>query len=125
MISNNLIRAQGRTLSVDELVAIQILIDVHPDWSRHRVAKELCQRWEWRTALGQLKTFAARSLLLTLAQRHQLRLPPVRQECRRFPWGVRPLEADPYRENGYLNIAWNSFDSGRFSLFSRSRMARR
>ena len=92
MISNNLIRAQGRTLSVDELSAIQILIDVHPDWSRHRVAKELCQRWQWRTAFGQLKTFAARSLLLKLAQRHQLRLPPVRQECRRAPWGVRALE---------------------------------
>jgi hypothetical protein len=92
MISNNLIRAQGRTLSVGELVAIQILIDVHPDWSRHRVAKELCQRWEWRTPFGQLKTFAARSLLLKLAQRHQLRLPPVRRECRRVAWGVRALE---------------------------------
>lgn len=57
------------------------------------MAKELCLRWDWRTPRGQLKTFAARSLLLTLAQRHDLRLPAVRLEQRRAPWGVRPLEA--------------------------------
>ena len=82
MISNNRIRAQGRTLSAGELVAVQNLIDEHPDWSRHRVAKELCQRWEWRTPVGKLKTFAARSLLLKLAERRQVELPPVRPECR-------------------------------------------
>lgn len=94
MISNNPIRAQGRTLSVAEMVSIQSLIDEHPNWSRHRVAKELCQRWEWRTPGGQLKTFAARSLLLKLAQRRQVQLPPVRPECRRVPWGLRHLEAE-------------------------------
>lgn len=93
MISNNRIRAQGRTLSAGELVALQNLIDEHPDWSRHRVAKELCQRWEWRTPVGKLKTFAARSLLLKLAERRQVELPPVRPECRRVPWGLRRLEA--------------------------------
>jgi hypothetical protein len=95
MISNNGIRAQGRMLSADELVTIQFLIDEHPDWSRHRVAKELCQRWEWRTPVGELKTFAARSLLLKLAERHQVQLPPVRSECRRVPWGLCRLEARP------------------------------
>lgn len=88
MISNDLIRVQGRVLSVSEFLELQELIDQHPDWSRHRVAKELCQRWNWRTPWGQLKTFAARSLLLKLEQRHQLRLPAVREECRRQPWGL-------------------------------------
>lgn len=86
---NELIRAQGRNISVGDLAGLQVLIDEHPDWSRHRVAKELCQRWGWRSPLGQLKTFAARSLLLTLAQRHGLRLPRVRAAYRRSsPWGV-------------------------------------
>ncbi len=93
MTSHPLIRVQGRTLSGAELLALQALIDGHPDWSRHRVAKELCQQWAWRTPVGQLKTFAARSLLLKLAQGHQLRLPPLRPECRRVPWGLGRLAA--------------------------------
>jgi hypothetical protein len=88
MIANNCIRAQGRSLSLSELVELQVLIDEHPHWSRHGVAKELCQRWDWRTPAGQLKTFAARSLLLKLAQRYELRLPPVREAYRRSPWGL-------------------------------------
>ena len=82
------IHVQGRTLSVSELSEIQQLIDQHPDWSRHAVGKELCERWDWRTALGRLKTFAARSLLLTLEQRHELRLPTLRVAMQRCPWGL-------------------------------------
>jgi len=52
------------------------------------VAKAVCQQWGWRTPAGRAKTFAARSLLLTLAQRYQLRLPPVRVALRRAPWGL-------------------------------------
>lgn len=92
MIANDCIRTQGRTLSTSDLSALQTLIDEHPDWSRHGVAKELCQRWDWRTPAGRLKTFAARSLLLTLAQRKGLRLPPVREAYRRSPWGLSPAQ---------------------------------
>lgn len=82
------IRCQGRTLSVAELVGIQELIDSHPGWSRHRVCIELCCRWQWRTAQGVLKTYAARELLLKLEQRVSLRLPPVQTWQRRRPWGL-------------------------------------
>lgn len=88
MPSNSLIRVQGRSLLAHELKELQELVDAHPEWSRHRVAMELCELWDWRTALGRLKTFAARSLLLTLAQNHGLRLPPVREAMRRSPWGL-------------------------------------
>ena len=88
MITNDGIRVQGRCLSRSELAELQVLIDEHPHWSRHGVAKALCQRWDWRTPAGRLKTFAARSLLLKLAQRQELRLPPVRQAMRRSPWGL-------------------------------------
>jgi hypothetical protein len=89
------ITAQGRRFDAAELLEIQQLIDENPNWSRARVALELCQRWEWRTVLGQPKSFAARSLLLKLAQRYDLRLPPLREAFRRHPWGVRPPEAVP------------------------------
>lgn len=88
------IHVQGRCLAKAELLELQSRIDAHhPEWSRHRIARDLCERWEWRTSLGRLKTFAARSLLLTLAARHGLRLPPVRVALRRTPWGLRPAAA--------------------------------
>jgi len=92
MIWTDFIRVQGRSLSAAEVIELQQLIDEHPDWSRHRVANEMCQRWDWQTPAGQLKTFAALSLLLKLEQRHHLRLPPVRAVLRRSPWGLRPPE---------------------------------
>jgi len=92
MIANDIIRVQGRSLSVAEVGKIQILINEHPDWSRHRVSKELCEQWGWQTPGGQLKTFAARSLLLKLAQKYELRLPAVCAAKRRHPWGLGPLQ---------------------------------
>jgi len=86
---NEVIRVQGRALCLREVSQIQELVEQHPPWSRHRLAKELCLRWDWRTPLGELKTFAARSLLLKLEQRQLLRLPCVRVEMRRRPWGLR------------------------------------
>jgi hypothetical protein len=88
MIANDSLRVQGRWLSGTELLELQALIDEHPHWSRHRVGHELCRRWDWRTPSGQLKTFAARTLLLKLEQRHDLRLPPLREAYRRVPWGL-------------------------------------
>src|SRR5450759_527873 len=90
MTSDDVIHAQGRVLTFAEFLAVQKLIDEHPDWSRNRIGAELCRSWDWRTWDGQLKTFAARSLLLTLEQRYELRLPPIREQCRRRPWGIKP-----------------------------------
>ena len=92
-ISDNLIGAQGRAISLGEFAQLQALIDEHPDWSRHRIARELCQAWDWRTCGGQLKTFAAREFLMKLEQGHELRLPPVREKWRRQPWGIKPRSA--------------------------------
>lgn len=91
MIATELFRVQGQILSATEVGIIQKLIDEHPEWSRHRVCKELCQRWGWQTPAGQLKTFAARSMLLKLAQKAGLRLPAVHESKRRHPWGLGPL----------------------------------
>ena len=92
MIRTDLIRAQGRILSGLEVQGIQDLINEHPNWSRHRLAKELCGRWQWVTPRGRLKTFAARSFLMTLAQRGLLRLPAVRAQYRVGPWGLGAAE---------------------------------
>jgi hypothetical protein len=88
MLSTPSIRVQGRTVSAQDFTELQERIDAHPHWSRHAVAKEVCERWAWQTALGEPKTFAARSLLLKLEQSHGLRLPAVRAALRRSPWGL-------------------------------------
>ena len=71
---------QGRSISTAELDWLRHAVAIHSDWSRKRLARELCQRWQWRTAQGRLKDFAARSLLLKLQTRGLVVLPPLRTQ---------------------------------------------
>ena len=85
---------QGRNVSAAELDWLRQTLATHRDWSRKRLARELCQRWQWRTAQGRLKDLAARSLLLKLQARGLLTLPPLRVQHRTRRWGpVRPSPA--------------------------------
>jgi hypothetical protein len=52
----------------------------HPQWSRKRLSRELCQLWGWRNGRGQLKDFAARSFLEKLESRSLLVLPDLRAQ---------------------------------------------
>ncbi|MCP5516651.1 MAG: DUF4338 domain-containing protein [Verrucomicrobiales bacterium] len=61
-----------------DLTQVKDLLARHPDWSRYRLSRELAQLWAWRSAAGQLKDMAARSLLLKLEQRGWITLPPCR-----------------------------------------------
>jgi len=60
---------QGRELGTAELTQIRTLIGTQPGWSRYRLSRELCLLWDWRTATGQMKDMAARTLLLKLEER--------------------------------------------------------
>lgn len=63
--------------------------------SRHRLALDLCRRWQWKTTTGRLKNYAARSLLLKLERQGLIDLPPVRTSMRRTTWLQPPRrEAD-------------------------------
>ena len=59
-------RIQGRLVRSEEIEWLQGWIDESPEWSRKRIARELCQRWGWQDLKGQLKDFAARGFLLKL-----------------------------------------------------------
>jgi len=72
---------------------LQSWIVDHPSWSRYRLACELCKLWDWSTPTGQLKDFAARSLLLKLMARGLITLPPVRTEKRRVRGYASPISA--------------------------------
>lgn len=80
-MSNSFV-CQGRLISDDDLVWLRSWIDAHLDWSRFRLAKELCKRWNWSTPNGRLKDFAARTFLRKLLERGLITLPPIRTNKR-------------------------------------------
>jgi len=69
---------QARQIGPDELAQVRALLATHPDWSRYRLSRELCQVWNWRSLTGQIKDMAARSLLLKLEERGWVALPARR-----------------------------------------------
>ena len=84
---------QGRVFRSTDIQWLQSWIADHPSWSRYRLACELCKLWEWSTPTGQLKDFAARSLLLKLMARGLITLPPVRTEKQRVRGYASPISA--------------------------------
>jgi hypothetical protein len=80
-------QCQGRLVDEDQLQWLQGWMAEHRDWSRKRLAQELCVCWDWRNERGRLKDFAARSLLLKLEARGWIELPALRTRMRRS----RPL----------------------------------
>lgn len=83
---------QGRSVSASELRWLQSWLVDQKEKSRHRLALELCKLWQWRTATGRLKNYAARSFLLKLERRGLICLPPVRETMRRRSW-QKPFNA--------------------------------
>lgn len=102
---------QGRWLGPEEVVWLGQWIGRHPDWSRKRIARELCEVWGWRDGHGRLKDFAARSLLLKLEATGEIELPKLQVNKRRAPrevavlpgweepaaWSARLKEVQPVR----------------------------
>lgn len=86
-------RIQGRYLSQEDIEFIRRLIGGNPTFSRRRISEHLAKAWDWRSASGQLKDMAARSLLLKLEARGLIVLPPRRQPpSRRLPKRAVNLE---------------------------------
>ena len=77
---------QGRLVSSFELAWLRGWLAERRWESRHRLALDLCRRWQWRTATGRLKNYAARSFLLKLERCGLIELPPVREAMRRGTW---------------------------------------
>lgn len=99
MTENELI--QGRLIWPADLAQVRDLLAVHPDWSRYRLSRELARLWDWRSASGQLKDMAARTLLLKLEQRGWIALParrrasPNRMRHKRTPALAVALNQEP------------------------------
>ena len=83
---------QGRRIDAAQMAWLSGWIQEHWQWSRKRLARELCHQWQWVDGRGRIKDFAARSLLLKLEARGLVKLPALRlynRRTRRPPprWG--------------------------------------
>jgi hypothetical protein len=85
---------QGRNLDQLDLDWIRDVIWSNPGWHRSRISLALCERWQWRNAVGQYKDMAARTLLLKLERRGLIQLPP-RQRVQENRKPVEPLDGLP------------------------------
>jgi hypothetical protein len=79
---------QGRLVGKTELDWVRRLISEHGEWSRKRLAQELCRQWGWCNEQGTWKDFAARSFLLKLEAQGEVVLPAVRR------WRKQPRAAE-------------------------------
>ena len=66
---------QGRCITQEAVAQIRGMLADNPSWHRTRLSRELCARWDWRNDKGRLKDMAARTLLLKLERRGEIRLP--------------------------------------------------
>jgi len=82
---------QGRNVDEEQVKWLQKWIADHPEWSRKRLAQELCEHWNWRDRLGRVKDFAARSFLLKLQAQGRIDLPALREGKRRAREPIREL----------------------------------
>jgi hypothetical protein len=78
-------------VQAEEILWLRAWMGLHPEWSRKRLARELCLQWQWHDGRGRLKDFAARSFLLKLEAQELITLPPLQESKRRPRRGVASL----------------------------------
>lgn len=71
---------QGRNIGAAEVSDIARIIAENPAFSRYKLSRALCERWNWRDPKGQIKDMAARTLLVKLQERGWISLPAKRCE---------------------------------------------
>jgi len=73
-----------RTITEDDLAFIRKLIADHPDLSRWKLSKKLCEAWNWVQANGAMRDMVCRSMMLMLHRRGLIELPAVRRVQRNW-----------------------------------------
>src|ERR1700692_1311365 len=73
---------RGQRFGGDEIVFIRQFIADHPELSRWKLSRQLCEAWQWKQANGELRDMVCRGLLLALDRAGEIQLPPVRRRVR-------------------------------------------
>src|SRR5580658_1958350 len=75
-------RYRSREITGEEVAFIRQLIQEHPELSRWKLSRELCEAWQWKQANGALRDMVCRGLLLMLDRAGEIELPPVKRVVR-------------------------------------------
>jgi hypothetical protein len=75
-------RYRSRDITGEEIAFIRRLIQDHPELSRWKLSRELCEAWQWKQANGALRDMVCRGLLLMLHRAGEIELPPVKRVVR-------------------------------------------
>jgi len=75
-------RYRSRDISSDQIVFIRQLIADHPELSRWKLSRLLCEIWQWKQANGALRDMVCRGMLLMLDRAGEIVLPPVKRKVR-------------------------------------------
>src|ERR1700689_4392585 len=73
---------RGQCFGGDQIVFIRQFIADHPQLSRWKLSRQLCEAWQWKQANGALRDMVCRGLLLALDRAGEIQLPPVRRAVR-------------------------------------------
>jgi Domain of unknown function (DUF4338) len=69
----------GTPCQPSQLEEVRAWMVQNPGWSRYRLSRELCARWQWTRPNGQMADMAARHFLLKLHERGWIELPACRR----------------------------------------------
>src|SRR5579863_8083948 len=85
-------RYRGQTIDGEQLSFLREFIAAHPDSSRWKLSRQLCETLGWKQSNGALRDVVCRGLLLLLERAGEISLPPVR---RHIPGQCRTERARP------------------------------
>jgi hypothetical protein len=91
-------RYRGQTIDTDQLTFLREFLAAHPDSSRWKLSRQLCETLGWKQPNGALRDVVCRGLLLLLERAGEIVLPPVRRripgQCRSARLRPAPLPID-------------------------------
>jgi hypothetical protein len=73
-------RYRGQTIDSEQLAYLRAFVAAHPDSSRWKLSRQLCEQLGWKQANGALRDVVCRGLLLMLERAGQIELPPARRQ---------------------------------------------
>jgi len=86
-------RYRGQNIDSEQVAQLREFIAAHPESSRWKLSRQLCETLGWQQPNGALRDVVCRGLLLMLERAGQIELPPVRRIIRGQRRNARPRPA--------------------------------